>query len=238
MRKTLTISSSQLYRACFLWYTQQLLELGDRIGYVNTGLKESEIHRCLGKITPSISHTLGDRKCSICQVNSRLRQWLLETSDSFTLLFLIVWWWQDEYESEDEVGKLNCGHSFHVHCVKQWLSRKNACPVCKKTAYVKPWESCVYLVWFLIAQDIPFKPSCCIDLNHLILNSYLFVFAFSNYNYMSFDFLLLGLYLCDWNHYFYNTCTNKSLQSMYYVALVDLKQVESSKLAYSRHARN
>ncbi|CAL9215398.1 unnamed protein product [Arabidopsis halleri] len=90
---------------------EQLLELGDRIGYVNTGLKESEIHRCLGKITPSISHTLGDRKCSICQ---------------------------DEYESEDEVGKLNCGHSFHVHCVKQWLSRKNACPVCKKTAYVKP----------------------------------------------------------------------------------------------------
>ncbi|KAL1224057.1 putative E3 ubiquitin-protein ligase HIP1 [Cardamine amara subsp. amara] len=89
---------------------EQLLELGDRIGYVNTGLKESEIHRCLGKIKPSISHTLADRKCSICQ---------------------------DEYEGEDEVGKLNCGHSFHVHCVKQWLSRKNACPVCKKTAYVK-----------------------------------------------------------------------------------------------------
>ncbi|XP_010498176.1 PREDICTED: probable E3 ubiquitin-protein ligase RHG1A [Camelina sativa] len=89
---------------------EQLLELGDRIGYVNTGLKESEIHRCLGKIKPSISHTLADRKCSICQ---------------------------DEYEREDEVGKLNCEHSFHVHCVKQWLSRKNACPVCKKTAYFK-----------------------------------------------------------------------------------------------------
>ncbi|AEE29657.1 RING/U-box superfamily protein [Arabidopsis thaliana] len=90
---------------------EQLLELGDRIGYVNTGLKESEIHRCLGKIKPSVSHTLVDRKCSICQ---------------------------DEYEREDEVGELNCGHSFHVHCVKQWLSRKNACPVCKKAAYGKP----------------------------------------------------------------------------------------------------
>ncbi|EOA38056.1 hypothetical protein CARUB_v10009526mg [Capsella rubella] len=90
---------------------EQLLELGDRIGYVNTGLKESEIHRCLGKIKPSTSHTLADRKCSICQ---------------------------DEYEREDEVGKLNCEHSFHVHCVKQWLARKNACPVCKKTAYFKP----------------------------------------------------------------------------------------------------
>ncbi|XP_056856985.1 uncharacterized protein LOC130506363 isoform X2 [Raphanus sativus] len=90
---------------------EQLLELGDRIGYVNTGLKESEIRRCLRKINPFLSNTLlADRKCSICQ---------------------------DEYEREGQVGKLECGHSFHVHCVKQWLSRKNACPVCKKTAYVK-----------------------------------------------------------------------------------------------------
>ncbi|CAH2037071.1 unnamed protein product, partial [Thlaspi arvense] len=90
---------------------EQLLELGDRIGYVSTGLKENEIHRCLRKINPSVSHTLPDRKCSICQ---------------------------DEYEREGQVGRLDCGHSFHVKCVKQWLSRKNACPVCKKSAYVKP----------------------------------------------------------------------------------------------------
>ncbi|KAJ0247868.1 RING-type domain-containing protein [Hirschfeldia incana] len=90
---------------------EQLLELGDRIGYVNTGLKGSEIRRCLRKINPSVSNSLADRKCSICQ---------------------------DEYEREGQVGKLECGHSFHVQCVKQWLSRKNACPVCKKTAYAKP----------------------------------------------------------------------------------------------------
>uniref|UniRef100_A0A1J3CPT1 RING-type E3 ubiquitin transferase n=1 Tax=Noccaea caerulescens TaxID=107243 RepID=A0A1J3CPT1_NOCCA len=90
---------------------EQLVELGDRIGYVNTGLKKSEIRSCLLKINPYVSHTLADRKCSICQ---------------------------DEYEREAQVGKLDCGHSFHVQCVKQWLSRKNACPVCKKTAYVKP----------------------------------------------------------------------------------------------------
>ncbi|CAH8357216.1 unnamed protein product [Eruca vesicaria subsp. sativa] len=90
---------------------EQLLELGDRIGYVNTGLKETEIRSCLRKINPSVSNTLlADRKCSICQ---------------------------DEYERECQVGKLECGHSFHVQCVKQWLSRKNACPVCKMTAFVK-----------------------------------------------------------------------------------------------------
>ncbi|XP_019057965.1 PREDICTED: E3 ubiquitin-protein ligase MBR1 [Tarenaya hassleriana] len=84
---------------------EQLLELGDRIGYVNTGLKEEEINRCLRKIKPSISDA--DKKCSICQ---------------------------EEYGIDEETGKLNCGHSFHVECVKQWLSRKNACPVCKTEA--------------------------------------------------------------------------------------------------------
>ncbi|CAH8359356.1 unnamed protein product [Eruca vesicaria subsp. sativa] len=84
---------------------EQLLELGDRIGYVNTGLNEKQIKTCLRKVKPFNKATpLDDRKCSICQ---------------------------EEYEAKDEVGKLRCGHKYHVHCVKQWLLRKNSCPVCK-----------------------------------------------------------------------------------------------------------
>ncbi|KAL9249171.1 putative E3 ubiquitin-protein ligase RHG1A [Drosera capensis] len=91
---------------------EELLELGDRIGYVSTGLLEEEIRRCIGKIkfsasdnlSPSLSHV--DRKCSICQ---------------------------EEYETEDEMGKLSCGHVYHTQCIKQWLTRRNACPVCKLT---------------------------------------------------------------------------------------------------------
>ncbi|XWS60971.1 hypothetical protein CRYUN_Cryun07bG0085000 [Craigia yunnanensis] len=55
---------------------EQLLELGDKIGYVNTGLKEDEISRCLRKIKGSIMNDLPpnlpmhvDKKCSICQVS-------------------------------------------------------------------------------------------------------------------------------------------------------------------------
>ena len=56
---------------------QQLLELGDKIGYVNTGLKEDEISRCLRKIKGSIRMNDSpanvpmhvDKKCSICQVS-------------------------------------------------------------------------------------------------------------------------------------------------------------------------
>ncbi|KAG5229880.1 zinc finger family protein [Salix suchowensis] len=90
---------------------EQLLELGDRIGYVNTGLKEDEISSCVKKINPSIikerpSHLpmILEKKCSICQ---------------------------DEFEEADEVGKLDCGHGFHMQCIKQWLAQKNTCPVCK-----------------------------------------------------------------------------------------------------------
>lgn len=55
---------------------QELLELGDRIGYVSTGLKDDEIARCLGTAKLATSTDLSlqfasemERKCSICQVS-------------------------------------------------------------------------------------------------------------------------------------------------------------------------
>ncbi|RLN30973.1 hypothetical protein C2845_PM05G30400 [Panicum miliaceum] len=39
----------------------------------------------------------------------------------------------EEFKANEETGKLSCRHSYHVHCIKQWLSQKNACPVCKTT---------------------------------------------------------------------------------------------------------
>ncbi|XP_038894454.1 E3 ubiquitin-protein ligase MBR2 isoform X2 [Benincasa hispida] len=93
---------------------EELLELGERIGHVSTGLKEDEIVRCIRKMKPLVVNELAthllsqmDRKCSICQ---------------------------EDYEPDDEMGKLECGHSYHIHCIKQWLSQKNTCPVCKTAA--------------------------------------------------------------------------------------------------------
>ncbi|KAH0449800.1 hypothetical protein IEQ34_020492 [Dendrobium chrysotoxum] len=89
---------------------KELLELGDKIGHVSTGLREEEI-ACIIK---KVKHTIFDRhffseterKCSICQ---------------------------EEFEMNVEVGKLGCGHSYHPCCIKKWLLQKNACPVCKTT---------------------------------------------------------------------------------------------------------
>ncbi|KAF6145811.1 hypothetical protein GIB67_028806 [Kingdonia uniflora] len=39
--------------------------------------------------------------------------------------------YEEEYEADDDMGKLDCGHSYHACCIERWLLQKNACPVCK-----------------------------------------------------------------------------------------------------------
>ncbi|PWA76355.1 RING/U-box superfamily protein [Artemisia annua] len=98
---------------------EELLDLGDKIGYVCTGLREDEIHRCVRKAKPPVVSedksssripTEMQWKCTVCQ---------------------------EEYEEEDEIGKLDCGHFYHMYCIKQWLAQKKTCPICKAEAAVK-----------------------------------------------------------------------------------------------------
>ncbi|KAK3015044.1 hypothetical protein RJ639_005569 [Escallonia herrerae] len=41
---------------------------------------------------------------------------------------------QVEYEDDETIGGLQCGHEYHADCVKQWLLKKNVCPLCNATA--------------------------------------------------------------------------------------------------------
>lgn len=45
-----------------------------------------------------------------------------------------------EIEDGEQVGALPCTHIYHVDCLKQWLSRKNACPLCQVTEIASPRE--------------------------------------------------------------------------------------------------
>jgi len=36
---------------------------------------------------------------------------------------------QEEYEAEELIGTLECGHKYHATCIKQWLVMKNLCPM-------------------------------------------------------------------------------------------------------------
>ncbi|KAK2385610.1 RING/U-box superfamily protein [Trifolium repens] len=88
---------------------EQLLELGEKIGYVNTGLEKDEIEPYIRKtklqFCEDASKHQVDKKCSICQ---------------------------EEYEADDELGRLNCDHMYHFQCIQQWVAHKNFCPVCKQ----------------------------------------------------------------------------------------------------------
>ncbi|XP_015060558.1 E3 ubiquitin ligase BIG BROTHER-related-like [Solanum pennellii] len=38
---------------------------------------------------------------------------------------------QAEFEHEESIGTLGCGHEYHTSCIKQWLLRKKDCPMCR-----------------------------------------------------------------------------------------------------------
>ncbi|KAK8913548.1 E3 ubiquitin-protein ligase ATL42 [Platanthera zijinensis] len=90
---------------------EELLELEETIGNVNTGLSEDHIPSCLTvsvHCSSTQSHEdLGEAGCSICL---------------------------EEYKGGDNLGTLKCRHAYHLSCVKDWLRIKNKCPICKTSA--------------------------------------------------------------------------------------------------------
>ncbi|XP_072978478.1 uncharacterized protein [Typha angustifolia] len=90
---------------------EELLALEERIGYVNTGLPDETMLRCLTENVYTSDKNQDDQEeeanCIICL---------------------------DEYKTGVHLGRLNCGHDFHADCIKKWLQMKNACPVCKAAA--------------------------------------------------------------------------------------------------------
>ncbi|CAG7896983.1 unnamed protein product [Brassica rapa] len=87
---------------------EELLSLEERIGDVCTGLNEETISNRLKqrKYNSGTKSTQEIEPCCVCQ---------------------------EEYKEGEEMGVLECGHDFHSQCIKEWLKRKNLCPICKTT---------------------------------------------------------------------------------------------------------
>ncbi|KAJ0764219.1 putative transcription factor C2H2 family [Helianthus annuus] len=83
---------------------EELLALEESIGYVNSGLSEDGISKCLReKIYYSMDQSYDT--CPICL---------------------------DEYENGEKIGRIEkCGHEYHVDCIKKWVTMKKVCPICK-----------------------------------------------------------------------------------------------------------
>ncbi|KAH0720863.1 hypothetical protein KY290_005881 [Solanum tuberosum] len=48
---------------------------------------------------------------------------------------------QCEYEDEESIGELHCGHKYHTDCIKQGLLNRKVCPICR--ARVLPFTETV-----------------------------------------------------------------------------------------------
>lgn len=95
---------------------EELLALSEQIGTVNTGLSEEAI----------ASHLKTRRYCGM-SINLEELPCIDQKNDSCIIC-------QDEYQENDKVGTLDCGHDYHADCLKPWLLVKNSCPICKLTA--------------------------------------------------------------------------------------------------------
>ncbi|CAL5390743.1 unnamed protein product [Camellia sinensis] len=97
---------------------EELLALGEQIGNVTTGLSEETITSHL-KTRTYISST-------ICMNPEEAA-----CADQDTDFCVIC---QTDYKNQEKIGALDCGHEYHVDCVKKWLLIKNTCPICKSVA--------------------------------------------------------------------------------------------------------
>ncbi|XP_034682088.1 probable E3 ubiquitin-protein ligase ZFP1 [Vitis riparia] len=87
-----------------------------QVGEVSTGLSEESITNCL-KTRTYISST-----CLNLEEGASMD----EENDSCIIC-------QEEYENEEKIGYLDCGHEYHADCLKKWVL-KNVCPLCRAPA--------------------------------------------------------------------------------------------------------
>ncbi|KAL7216746.1 hypothetical protein ACSBR1_028641 [Camellia fascicularis] len=96
---------------------EELLALGERIGNVATGLSEKTISGHLKTRMYISSTTLNLEEAAS-----------LDQETDFCVIC------QTDYKNKEKIGTLDCGHEYHVDCVKRWLLIKNTCPICKSAA--------------------------------------------------------------------------------------------------------
>ncbi|KAL3508721.1 hypothetical protein ACH5RR_028122 [Cinchona calisaya] len=97
---------------------EELLALGEQIGNVGTGLPEEAITNNLKTRSFTSSAT-----CSVLDEAASMNQ---------EVDFCVIC--QTDYKDQEMVGTLDCGHEYHVDCIKKWLVVKNTCPICKSAA--------------------------------------------------------------------------------------------------------
>ena len=84
---------------------EELLQLDEKIGSVSKGLTEEQLAKLKVKVATGKGEEAGEGLCSICY---------------------------DDIKEGEEMLTLPCKHVFHNSCIKEWLAKEKACPMCKQ----------------------------------------------------------------------------------------------------------
>ncbi|CAI9757051.1 unnamed protein product [Fraxinus pennsylvanica] len=105
---------------------EELLALEEQIGIVGAGLSEEDIQNSLKTRTfSSLATCLNHKKAATVD----------QQSD-----FCVIC--QVDFEDQENVGNLDCGHEYHGDCIMKWLLIKNSCSICKSTALTTVKKNC------------------------------------------------------------------------------------------------
>lgn len=89
---------------------EELTALGEVVGTVATGLTQAQIDALPVMKYSQVAAAAAvdgddEEQCAVCRL---------------------------EFEQEDDVKQLPCGHYYHPECVGQWLQQKKVCPQCNR----------------------------------------------------------------------------------------------------------
>lgn len=81
---------------------------------------------CPGFITGKPSRKATIKTIKKVTTTKTFEEGLMDPEDATCVICL------SEYEAEDQLRYLRCGHHFHDDCIMQWLVQNKSCPFCKK----------------------------------------------------------------------------------------------------------
>jgi len=93
---------------------EQLMRLSETVGEVNRGASEDDINKLRTMTYEEAckdSNIILGEQCAICRM---------------------------EFEADDELRVLRCGHAEHAECIDQWLAVNKSCPLCQTEIIPSP----------------------------------------------------------------------------------------------------
>lgn len=88
---------------------ERLQALGEAVGTVSKGLPAEKLTKCplraYGELIAGNAPFSGEDMCSICRV---------------------------DFDQDDDVRTLPCGHTYHDHCIMHWFTMNKVCCVCNR----------------------------------------------------------------------------------------------------------